>query len=110
MGLTLNRHPLALLRPQLAARRFEPASTLATYQNRQLARGCGIVTVRQRPSTAKGVLFMTIEDETGSVNVIIWPSVLEAFRKEVLGATLAGIYGQWQSEGEVRHLVAQRVV
>ena len=110
MGLTLNRHPLALLRPHLAARRFEPASTLATYQNRQLARGCGIVTVRQRPSTANGVVFMTLEDETGYVNVIVWPSVMERFRKEVLGATLAGIYGQWQCEGDVRHLVAQHVV
>ncbi|MCY0852515.1 error-prone DNA polymerase [Cupriavidus sp. D39] len=110
MGLTLNRHPLALLRPLLAARRFEPASTLATYRNRQLARGCGIVTVRQRPSTANGVVFMTLEDETGFVNVIVWPSMMERFRKEVLGATLAGIYGQWQCEGEVRHLVAQRVV
>ncbi len=110
MGLTLNRHPLALLRPQLAARRFEPASVLSTYQNRQLARGCGIVTVRQRPSTANGVLFMTIEDETGVVNVIVWPGVLERFRKEILNASLIGIYGQWQSEGDVRHLIAQHVV
>ncbi len=53
---------------------------------------------------------MTIEDETGTVNVIVWPGVLEAFRKEVLGATLAGVYGQWQCEDEVRHLMAQRVV
>ncbi|MFJ1253685.1 error-prone DNA polymerase [Cupriavidus sp. CuC1] len=109
-GLTLNRHPLALLRSQLAARRFETAATLATFQNRKLARGCGLVTVRQRPGTAKGVLFMTIEDETGTVNVIVWPSVMEQFRKEVLGARLVGVYGQWQCEGEVRHLVAQRLV
>ncbi|MDW3682430.1 error-prone DNA polymerase [Cupriavidus sp. CV2] len=109
-GLTLNRHPLALLRSQLAARRFETAATLATFQNRKLARGCGLVTVRQRPGTAKGVLFMTIEDETGTVNVIVWPSVMEKFRKEVLGARLVGVYGQWQCEGEVRHLVAQRLV
>lgn len=109
-GLTLNRHPLALLRRHLAHRRFVPAETLFRYQDRQLARGAGIVTVRQRPSTANGVLFMTIEDETGSVNVIVWPSVLERFRKEVLGARLIGVLGQWQCEGEVRHLVAQRLV
>lgn len=109
-GLTLNRHPLALLRRHLAGSRFVPAETLFRYQDRQLARGAGIVTVRQRPSTANGVLFMTIEDETGSVNVIVWPSVLERFRKEVLGARLIGVLGQWQCEGEVRHLVAQRLV
>lgn len=110
MGLTLGRHPLALLRPQLLANRWMPASTLQTYRNGRLARGCGIVTVRQRPDTAKGVIFMTIEDETGNVNVIIWPKVLEQQRKEVLGASLVGVLGVWQCEGEVRHLVAQRLV
>ncbi|MBP0633637.1 error-prone DNA polymerase, partial [Cupriavidus sp. AcVe19-1a] len=110
MGLTLRRHPLALLRPMLAARRFVPASTLATYQSRQVARGAGIVTVRQRPGTSNGVVFMTLEDETGVINVIIWPTVLERFRKEILSASLVGVYGQWQCEGEVRHLIAQRVV
>lgn len=110
MGLTLQRHPLALLRRQLAGKRFETAATLATYANRQLARGAGIVTVRQRPGTAKGVLFLTIEDETGNVNVIVWPSVLENFRKEILNASLLGVYGQWQADGDVKHLVAQYAV
>ena len=109
-ALTLNRHPLALLRRHRASGRFVTAETLFSYQDRQLARGAGIVTVRQRPSTANGVLFMTIEGETGSVNVIVWPSVLERYRKEVLAARLIGILGQWQCEGEVRHLVAQRLV
>jgi error-prone DNA polymerase len=109
-GLTLGRHPLALLRPQLLEKRFMPASTLADYQNGQLARACGIVTVRQRPGTAKGVLFMTLEDETGNVNVIVWPSLVEQQRREVLGAPLLGVYGIWQREGEVRHLVAKRLV
>jgi error-prone DNA polymerase len=68
------------------------------------------VTVRQRPDTAKGVIFITIEDESGNVNVIIWPKVLERQRKEVLGASLLGVLGVWQCEGEVRHLVAQRLV
>ncbi|MFL9987330.1 error-prone DNA polymerase [Paraburkholderia sediminicola] len=109
-GLTLGRHPLALLRPQLLANKLMPASTLQSYRNGRLARACGIVTVRQRPETAKGVIFITIEDETGNVNVIIWPKVLERQRKEVLGASLLGVLGVWQCEGEVRHLVAQHLV
>jgi error-prone DNA polymerase len=109
-GLTLGRHPLALLRPQLLKQRFLPASALNDYQDGQLARACGIVTVRQRPGTAKGVLFMTLEDETGNINVIIWPSLVEQQRREVLRAPLLGVYGIWQREGEVRHLVAKRLV
>jgi error-prone DNA polymerase len=110
VGLTLGRHPLALLRPQLLANRLEPASTLHAYRNGRLARGCGLVTVRQRPGTAKGVMFVTLEDETGNVNVIIWPSLLEKQRKEALGAALLAVYGTWQSQGNVQHLVAQRLV
>ncbi len=109
-GLTLGRHPLALLRPKLLEHRFLPASTLNTYTNGMLARACGMVTVRQRPGTAKGVLFVTIEDETGNVNVIIWPALVEQQRREVLGAPLLGVYGVWQQEGIVRHLVAKRLV
>ncbi|SAL80851.1 DNA polymerase [Caballeronia telluris] len=109
-GLTLGRHPLSLLRPALLEQRLMPASTLMTYRNGRLARGCGLVTVRQRPGTAKGVMFVTIEDETGNVNVIIWPSLLERQRREALGAALLGVYGTWQCEGEVRHLVAHRLV
>jgi error-prone DNA polymerase len=109
-GLTLGRHPLALLRARLLDQRFMPAATLNDYKNGQLARACGIVTVRQRPGTAKGVLFMTLEDETGNVNVIVWPSLVEQQRKEVLGAALLGVYGVWQRAGEVRHLVAKRLV
>jgi error-prone DNA polymerase len=110
VGLTLGRHPLELLRPQLLANRLMPASTLRGYRDGRLARGCGIVTVRQRPGTAKGVMFVTLEDETGNVNVIVWPSLLETQRKEALGASLLAVYGVWQCQGEVRHLVAQRLV
>jgi len=109
-GLTLGRHPLALLRAQLLAKRFIPAEVLHDFQNGQLARACGIVTVRQRPGTAKGVLFLTLEDETGNVNVIVWPTLVEQQRREVLNAPLLGVYGVWQKEGEVRHLVAKRLV
>jgi error-prone DNA polymerase len=109
-GLTLGRHPLALLREQLLAKRFLPAAVLADFADGQLARACGIVTVRQRPGTAKGVLFMTLEDETGNVNLIVWPDLVEKQRREVLNAPLLGVYGIWQRQGEVRHLVARRLV
>ena len=109
-GLTLGRHPIALLRPRLLKQRFLPAEVLHTFQNKQFARGCGIVTVRQRPGTAKGVLFVTIEDETGPVNVIVWPDLVEKQRREVLNARLLGVYGIWQTDGRVHHLIAKRLV
>jgi error-prone DNA polymerase len=109
-GLTLGRHPLALLRPRLHGMRFVPADALTTFQDGQLARACGLVTVRQRPGTAKGVLFVTIEDETGNVNVIVWPALVEQQRREVLNSSLLGVYGVWQRQGEVTHLVAKRLV
>jgi len=68
------------------------------------------VTVRQRPGTANGVMFMTLEDEAGSVNIIVWQAVLEKFRREALGSSLLAVYGVWQREGEVQHLVANRLV
>jgi error-prone DNA polymerase len=110
LGLTLGRHPLALLRPLLAAKRFLPSDVLSTFRNGQFARGCGIVTVRQRPGTAKGVMFVTLEDETGNINVIVWPALIDKYRKELLGTTLLGVYGIWQSESGVTHLVAKHVV
>ena len=109
-GLTLGRHPLALLRDRLHKMRFIAAVDLAGFSDGQLARGCGLVTVRQRPATANGVLFLTIEDETGNVNVIVWPSLVEQQRKEVMTSRLLGVYGVWQFKGSVRHLVAKRLV
>jgi error-prone DNA polymerase len=79
MSLTLGRHPLSLLRPVLLEHRLVPAATVMTYRNGRPARACGRVTVRQRPETAKDVTFVTIEDETGNFNVIIWPSLQEMF-------------------------------
>ena len=110
LGLTLGAHPVALLRPQLAAFRVQPAAVLAGYPAGRLARASGIVTHRQRPETAKGVVFVTLEDETGSVNVIVWPQLVEAQRKPLLAATLLTVYGVWQCEGEVRHLIARQLV
>jgi error-prone DNA polymerase len=110
IGLTLGRHPVALLRPLLGRRKFLPAEVLNTFADGQLARACGIVTVRQRPQTASGTMFITLEDETGLVNVIVWPGLIERYRKELLNSQLLGVYGKWQCEGKVRHLIAIRPV
>lgn len=109
-GLSLAQHPVGLLRPQLAAFKVQPAAVLLHYPNGRLARASGLVTHRQRPETAKGVVFVTLEDETGAVNVIVWPQVVEAQRKALLGSTLLTVYGIWQCEGEVRHLIARTLV
>ncbi len=109
-GLSLVQHPVGLLRSQLAAFRVETAAQLRAYPSGRLARASGIVTHRQRPETAKGVVFVTLEDETGAVNVIVWPQVAQAQRKPLLAATLLTVYGIWQAEGEVRHLIARKLV
>jgi error-prone DNA polymerase len=110
LGLTLNRHPLALLRDTLTRFRIQPAAVLKTYPSGRLARASGLVTHRQRPETAKGTVFVTLEDETGQVNVIVWPKVVDSQRRPLLGATLLTVYGQWQREGDVMHLVAMKLV
>jgi error-prone DNA polymerase len=109
LGLTLRRHPLALLRPRLSDERLMSAAQLADYRDGQLARACGIVTVRQQPGTASGVVFVTLEDETGTVNVIVWPHLKQRQRQELMHARLMAVYGVWQRQGEVRHLVAHRL-
>lgn len=110
LGLSLRAHPLTLLRRQLGERRFVLASELKTLGHRALVRAAGIVVGRQRPGTATGVVFVTLEDESGLVNVVVQPRIVEAQRRELLGATLLGVYGQLQQEGEVVHLVAKRLV
>jgi error-prone DNA polymerase len=114
LGVSMGRHPLALLRASLSGFRVQPAAVLRSYPDGRLARASGLVTHRQRPETARGVVFVTLEDETGTVNVIVWPAVLERWRKEVLGARLMTVYGTWQADvatgGQVMHLIAQRVV
>ena len=110
LGLTLRRHPLALLRPMLAARRLVTAEVVRGARNGQVIRACGIVTCRQRPSTASGVVFVTLEDETGHINVVVWPTIVEKQRRELLGSRLMTVYGHVQREGAVVHLVAGRLV
>ena len=109
LGLTLRSHPLKLLRPILNEKRFSTAEELKQFPDGRLARGCGIVTMRQQPGTANGVVFMTLEDETGIVNVIVWKSLRDRQRAEVLRSRLLGVYGTWQRQGDVMHLVAGRL-
>ena len=110
-GLSLRRHPLALLRPRLAQRRVQSAEELAGLRDGASAWACGIVVMRQQPETAKGTIFVTLEDETGSVNVIVWKRVREQHRQALLASRLLVVAGQWQKSDEgVMHLVARRLV
>ncbi|HEY6721847.1 MAG TPA: error-prone DNA polymerase [Burkholderiales bacterium] len=108
-GLTLGRHPLALLRPRLSRMRFATADELKLLPGGSPARAAGIVTGRQRPGTASGTVFVTLEDETGYVNVIVWPHLIERQRRELLGARLMGVEGVLEREGDVMHLIARRL-
>jgi error-prone DNA polymerase len=112
VGLSLRRHPLALLRAQLAPQRLLTAEQMRHFPSGRLVRACGIVTMRQQPQTAKGVVFVTLEDESGSVNVIVWKAVKEQFREVLYRARLMAVFGIWQKDagGEVRHVVAKRLV
>jgi error-prone DNA polymerase len=108
--LSLRHHPLALLRDNLIARRVLPAGDLVARPNGQRITVCGLVLVRQRPGSASGVIFMTLEDETGVANVIVWPKTFERFRKIVLAARLLLVEGELQREGIVTHVIAHRIV
>lgn len=114
LGLTLRRHPLALLRERLARRGILNATQLAALPHGRTVSACGIVTVRQQPQTAKGTIFVTLEDETGPVNVIVWKHVREAQRNALLHSRLLAVRGTWQrdvdSGGQVCHLVAARLM
>ena len=124
-GLTLRRHPLAILRPQLAQTRVAGKKLLSSAQLHHLPSGqrvatCGIVTMRQQPQTAKGVVFVTLEDEVGNINIIVWKALREKQRHELLRSRLMAVYGDWQrddgsgdkaqaGQGEVRHLIARHL-
>lgn len=113
LGLTLRSHPLLLLRARLAKENLLTAAQLRDLPSGRLVRACGIVVMRQQPQTAKGVVFVTLEDETGSVNVIVWKSLRERQRQALMHARLLAVYGVWQrdeeSGGEVRHLIARHL-
>jgi len=109
VGLTLDRHPMALLRGHMQQRRFRTAAELQRQQGKRLVRTAGIVVTRQRPGSAKGVTFLTLEDETGMVNVVVWPALAERFRSAVVGARLLGVTGVWERRDRVCHLIAGRL-
>jgi error-prone DNA polymerase len=113
LHLSLRSHPAALLREALAARGFAPCRSLAALAEGARADIAGLALVRQRPGSASGVIFMTIEDEDAVANLVIWPRTFERYRKQVLGARLVGVRGRVQKEGrapyQVIHLVAERL-
>jgi error-prone DNA polymerase len=118
LGLSLRAHPLTFLREALFKRfRSQTIQTLKAMPSRRLARASGLVTHRQRPGTAKGTVFLSIEDETGSLNVIVWPKTLSQYRSAVLQGQLLTVYGTWQRDdqidpqapGQVFHLLAVRI-
>ena len=110
LGFTLGRHPLSLLRTTLRGMRFLDATEIMLCPDRMLARAAGIVTCRQRPGTANGTMFITLEDEAGLINIIVRPELVERQRRQLLGAKLLGVYGQISRQGQVVHLIAGRVV
>ena len=109
LGLTLGPHPMSLLREDRAFRRCRSAAELSEYRHNQFIQVAGIVTCRQRPGTTSGVIFMTLEDETGNSNIVVWSSVLERFRAALLQGRLLVIKGVVEREGEVIHVVAGHV-
>jgi error-prone DNA polymerase len=108
-GLTLGPHPVSLLRGILRRRRAITARELHNKEHGARVRACGMVTMRQRPMTASGTLFLTLEDETGYVNTVIWPRLFEKQRAEILGASLLAVDGVLETDGDVHHLIADRV-
>ena len=110
LGLTLGRHPVALLRPHLTRLRMATAAHLKAMPHGKLTRAAGIVIGRQRPDTVSGVIFVTLEDETGMINVVVWRDVAERQRRALLGSQLLAVHGALERQGEVVHLIAGRLV
>ncbi|MBR0966850.1 error-prone DNA polymerase [Bradyrhizobium diazoefficiens] len=109
--LSLKGHPMEFLREMFARERVVPCKDIRHKNERRRVRCAGVVLVRQRPGSASGVVFMTLEDETGIANVVVWPKIMEQYRKEVMGARLILVEGYIQSSPEkVTHLIAQRMV
>ncbi|GAB6967689.1 hypothetical protein JCM25156A_23520 [Komagataeibacter kakiaceti JCM 25156] len=109
LGLTLRDHPLTFLREDFQTRGiFSCRQALATKDGKRLT-VAGLVLVRQRPGSAEGVVFMTLEDETANMNVIIWPDMFDANRRVVLGGQMLAVTGMLQKEGDVVHLVAKEI-
>ncbi|MDZ7768482.1 MAG: error-prone DNA polymerase [Woeseiaceae bacterium] len=110
LGLTLRRHPVALLRERLSAGGYCTARSLPDRAGGQPVRVAGLVITKQRPGTASGVTFVTLEDETGHVNLIVWKKIAESQRQALLNAQLMGVAGELQIEGSVIHVIARRLI
>ena len=110
LNLSLKAHPMHFLRARFHRLGYRPCAELLTAKNGARFGLAGLVLVRQRPGSAKGVIFATLEDETGVANVIIWPDRFQRYRKTVIGAKLLGVTGRLQREGEVIHLIADQLV
>ncbi len=108
-GLTLERHPVCLLRRHLDRYRYRSAQQLPDLENGQALNVAGLVITKQRPGTASGVTFVTLEDETGQINVVIWKQIAEQYRAALLNARLLGLSGELQIEGKVIHVIAHRL-
>ncbi len=106
LGLTLGRHPLLLLRKILRRQRLVTAGELLAFPHGRLTRAAGLVISRQRPGTASGVTFLTLEDETGQINVVVWRDLAERQRRELLESRLLAVYGVLERQGVVAHLIA----
>jgi error-prone DNA polymerase len=109
IGLTLGTHPLQLLRGQLRARRFRTLAEAQAHANGAPVRVAGLISLRQRPGTASGVTFVTLEDESGWLNLIVWRDLAERQRRVLLESRLVGVHGEIQKADGVVHLLARRL-
>jgi error-prone DNA polymerase len=109
LGLSLRAHPVSFLRPELHRQNIVPCAHAMAAPDGKWLETAGIVLVRQKPGSAKGVMFITIEDETGIANLVIWPSLYEKQRRIILAAGMMAVFGRVQREGDVIHLIAHRL-
>ncbi|HVJ02950.1 MAG TPA: error-prone DNA polymerase [Sphingomonas sp.] len=109
LSLSLRAHPLSFLRAELAGRKILPCSATRSMRDGRWIDLAGMVLIRQKPGSARGVMFITLEDETGIANLVLWTSVFEKYRRVVLGASMMGVRGKLQREGEVIHVIADRL-
>lgn len=110
LGLTLGRHPMALLRERFRHRGYVTAGELGRLQNGARLFVAGLVITKQRPGTASGVTFVTLEDETGQINLVVWKRIADEQRRELLNARLMGVAGELQVQGKVIHVIAERLI
>ncbi|WP_016737626.1 OB-fold nucleic acid binding domain-containing protein, partial [Gluconobacter thailandicus] len=109
-GLSLRDHPLAFLRSDLREQGIVSCRQALDAKDGRRVTAAGLVLVRQRPGSAEGVVFLTLEDETAALNVIVWPDMFEKYRRVVLSSRMLGVKGRLQKEGEVVHLVAREII